>query len=141
MTVRTARTILSVLWLAFAAPLLLILIVRQLNGFYDSPGSDIRELWNWVGQFVLPGITLIAGAWTVSTSPSDGKPVDNFMVFWAAIGMSVFYFVVLYLVIASQASTTHNWSESLKESALYLGLFQGAIIAVIGKFFIESARQ
>lgn len=140
MIVRNAKMILSACWLAAAAPLLLILIVRQLQGFYDVPSTDPKEVWNWVSQFVVPGVTLIVGAWTVSASPSDAKPVDHPWVFWAAISMSAFYFVVLYLVVALQAGSPQPWPETFKQSALFLGIIQGVVIAVVGKFFIESAR-
>src|SRR5262245_24485063 len=140
MNVRNAKMSLSLLWLLAAAPLLLILIVRQLQGFYDAPNTDPKEVWNWVSQFVLPGFTLIAGAWTVSASPSDSKTVENSWVFWAAIGMSVLYLVILYLVVALQAGSQLPWPETFKQSALFLGLIQGVVIAVLGKFFIESAR-
>ena len=140
MIVRHAKMSLSMLWMFAVAPILLILILRQLDGFYDTPNTDPKEVWNWVSQFVLPGITLVAGAWTVSASPSDQKPIDNSWVFWAAIGMSAFYFIVLYLVIGLQGATQQPWPETFKQSALFLGIIQGAVIAVVGKFFIESAR-
>src|SRR5262245_4119054 len=141
MKVSKAKMCLSIFWLLAIAPLLLILILRQLNGFYDGDAkSDSREVWNWVSQFVLPGLTLIAGAWTVSASPSDEKLVAHQWVFWAAVGMSMFYLTVLYLVIGMQATSALPWPETFKQSALYLGLMQGALIAVLGKFFIEAAR-
>jgi hypothetical protein len=140
MNVSKAKMCLSLFWLVAIAPLLFILILRQLNGFYDDSKSDPREVWNWVSQFVLPGLTLIAGAWTVSASPSDEKPVAHQWVFWAAVGMSMFYVAVLYLVIGMQATSALPWPETFKQSALYLGLIQGALIAVLGKFFIEAAK-
>jgi hypothetical protein len=140
MTIRTAKMCLSLLWIGAIGPLLLILIYRQLSGFYDAPNTDHREVWNWVSQFVVPGATLLAGAWTVSVSSSDEKPVGNSWVFWVAVGMSVFYFVVLYLVVSVQASSQQPWPETFKQSALFLGIIQGAVIGVLGKFFIESAK-
>ena len=140
MIVRHAKMALSLLWMLAAAPILLILILRQLQGFYDTPNTDPKEVWNWVSQFVLPGVTLVVGAWTVSASPSDQRPIDNPWVFWAAIGMSAFYFIVLYLVVGLQGTTQQPWPETFKQSALFLGIIQGAVIAVLGKFFIESAR-
>jgi hypothetical protein len=136
-TVRSSKMWLSIGWLAVVTPLLIILILRQLNEFY---GNDPKEVWSWVSQFVLPGLTLLAGAWTVSASPSDQKPLDNPAVFWVALILSIFYLGVLYLVVATQATSNVPWGEVFKQSALYLGLIQGLVIAVLGKFFIESGR-
>jgi hypothetical protein len=140
MTIRKAKMCLSVLWLCAIAPLLLILIYRQLNGFYDAPNTDHKEVWSWVSQFVLPGATLLAGAWTVSASSSEKRRIANTWVFWLAIGMSLFYFAVLYLVVSAQASSQQPWPETFKQSALFLGIIQGALIGVLGKFFIETAK-
>jgi hypothetical protein len=140
MIVRTAKMSLSLLWLVAVAPLILILILRQMEGFYDIPSTDPKDVWSWVSQFVLPGVTLVAGAWTVSTSSADKGPVGNPSVFWIAMGMSAFYLVVLYLVVALQAGSSAPWPETFKQSALYLGIIQGAVIGIVGKFFIESAR-
>jgi hypothetical protein len=140
MIVRTAKMSLSVLWLIAIAPLILILILRQMSGFYNTPNTDLKDVWSWVSQFVLPGLTLMAGAWTVSSSPADGGPVENPIVFWIAVGMSAFYLAVLYVVVALQAGTDQPWPETFKQSALYLGIVQGAVIGVVGKFFIESGR-
>ena len=100
MTVRNAKSWLSIGWLGAVGPLMIILVLRQLYGFY---GPDPKDVWNWFSQFVLPALTLLAGAWTVSASPSDQKPIDNPMVFWVAVVLSVFYIGLLYIVVGIQA--------------------------------------
>jgi hypothetical protein len=137
MTVRGAKLWLSIGWTAAMAPLVIVLILRQLEGFY---GSDAKEVWSWFSQFVLPALTLLAGAWTVSTPPSEQKPIDNAAVFWIAVAMSVFYIVLLYVVIGKQPTSPLPWQEQFKQSALFLGIIQGLVIGVLGKFFIESNR-
>jgi hypothetical protein len=137
MTVRNAKSWLSIGWLCAVGPLLTILVLRQLYGFY---GSDPKDVWNWFSQFALPALTLLGGAWTVSASPSDQKPIDNPMVFWIAVVLSVFYIAFLYMVVGIQAFSTQSWSEVFKQSALFLGILQGLVIGVLGKFFIESSR-
>lgn len=136
MTMRLAKSWLSIGWLVAVGPLMIILVLRQQNGFF---GTDPKEVWNWFGQFVLPALTLLGGAWSVSVSPNDQKPIDNPMVFWVAVVLSIFYLTLLYLVIASQVGSSQPLSQ-LKDSALYLGLIQGLVIGVLGKFFIESSR-
>ncbi len=128
---------LSIGWSCAVAPLVVILVLRQLNGYY---GDDPKEVWNWFTQFVLPATTLLAGAWTVTAAPSDKNPIDNPVVFWVAAVLSAFYLIMLYVVIGMQARSALSWQELFKQSALFLGILQGLVIAVVGKFFIESGR-
>jgi hypothetical protein len=137
MTVQGAKLWLSIGWLAAMAPLVIVLILRQLDGFY---GSDPKDVWSWFGQFVLPALTLLGGAWSVAAVPSDRKPVDNPIVFWIAVAISVFYIVLLYVVIGKQPFSPLAWQDQFKQSALFLGVIQGLLIGVLGKFFIESGR-
>jgi len=137
MTVRGAKLWLSIGWTTAMAPRVIILILRQLDGFY---GTDAKEVWSWFSQFVLPALTLLAGAWTVAASASEQKQIDNTVVFWVAVAMSVFYILLLYVVIGKQPTSALPWQEQFKQSALFLGIIQGLVIGVLGKFFIESNR-
>jgi hypothetical protein len=137
MTVRSAKLWLSVGWACALAPLVIVLVLRQLDGFY---GNDPKEVWSWFSQFVLPALTLLGGAWTVAASPSDQKPVENTPVFWVAAALSVFYVALLYVVIGKQPWSSLAWQEQFKQSALFLAIIQGVVIGVLGKFFIESGR-
>ena len=82
MTVHGAKSWLSIGWLAAVGPLVIILVLRQQSGFF---GNDPKEVWNWFSQFVLPALTLLGGAWTVSASPNDEKRIDNPAIFWIAV--------------------------------------------------------
>jgi hypothetical protein len=136
MTVRNAKSWLSIGWLMAVGPLMIILVLRQLNGFF---GSDPKDVWSWFSQFVVPALTLLGGAWTVSASSNDQKEIDNPMTFWVSVMLSVFYLALLYLVVGSQVGSMQPLSQ-LKDSALFLGILQGLVIGVLGKFFIESGR-
>jgi hypothetical protein len=137
MTVRNAKLWLSVGWMCALGPLVVILVLRQLDGFY---GNDAKDVWGWFSQFVLPALTLLGGAWSVTASANDSKPIENPIVFWIAAGLSVFYLVLLYVVIGKQPLSAMPWQDQFKQSALFLGVFQGLVIGVLGKFFIESGR-
>jgi hypothetical protein len=136
MTVRAAKMALSLGWLIAAAPLIFVLVLRQQSGFF---GTDPKDVWGWFSQFVLPALTLLGGAWSVTVSPNDAKPIDNPLVFWVAAALSLFYLALLYLVIANLVGSQHPLVQ-LKDSSLFLGIFQGLVIGVLGKFFIESGR-
>jgi hypothetical protein len=56
----TPRKILVVDWLDVrGGAVVILLVLRQLNGFY---GSDPKDVWSWFSQFVLPALTLLVGA-------------------------------------------------------------------------------
>jgi len=128
---RPATTSLSVL------PLLLILVIRQLNGFY---GADAKAAWTWVAQYLFPPLTLIAGAWSVTASPGDRSKMSSPVIFWGAVFLSLFYIVVLYLVIGAQAGGEQTWQAVFEQSGLFLSLFEAFIIGWLGKLFIEIKR-
>ncbi len=137
MTVHKAKTWLFIGWACAVAPLMIILVMRQLSGEY---GNDAQDVWNWFSQFVLPTLTLLIGAFTVSAAPSDHKPLDHPMLFWVAAALSLFYIGLLYVVVGKQVFTTLTYQEYFKQTALFLGLIQAVVIGVVGKFFIESGR-
>ena len=136
MSIRRARAILSPVWSIGVAGLLLFLIVRQLAGLY---GTDTKDLWVWVSQFVLPGMTVIAGAWTVKAG-ADEDLLRTPYVFWSALGITLFYLLIVFLSVLYEPLTGLPWKEALKQSALYLGLVQGLAVGVLTKFFVESGR-
>jgi cellobiose-specific phosphotransferase system component IIC len=136
MTVGQAKSWLSIGWLIAVGPLIVVLVLRQQNGFF---GNDAKDVWSWFSQFVLPALTLLGGAWTVSTSPNDQKAIGNKFVFSVAVTLSIFYLALLYLVVASQVGSAQPVNQ-LKDSGLFLGIIQALVIGVLGKFFIENSR-
>ena len=137
MTIKTAKLSLSLLWVVAAIPLMFLLIMRQLNGDF---GDNSKAVWTWAAQFLFPNLTLIGGAWSVAASPNDDKPMSSVFVFWAAIALSLFYIVVLYLVLGAQEASSAAPQTVYEQSALFLVLIQALIIGWLGKFFVESGR-
>jgi hypothetical protein len=137
MTIRKARAILSAFWGITVAGLLLYIIVRQLLGIY---GTDTKDLWVWVGQFILPGLTVIVGAWSVKNATMDDAPLGAPFVFWGAIAISFFYLLVVFLSLVYQPASVLPLKDALGQSALYLSLIQGLAVGVLTKFFVESSH-
>jgi hypothetical protein len=133
MTVKSAKIVLTALWGVGAIPLLSILVLRQLNGFY---GDQAQAAWSWAAQFLFPNLTLIGGAWSVAASPDEDKPLGSSIVFWGAVVASAFYLAVLYVVLGAHASGSMR--SSLEQSGLFLGLIQALVVGWLGKFFIEA---
>lgn len=137
MTVKKAKTALTMLWVIVTMPLLLLLIMRQLNGFY---GTDAKAVWTWAAQYLFPPLTLIGSAWAVAQTPGEGKRIAAPIVFWVAIVMSLAYLCALLLVAGAQAGEGQSWQSVFEQSGLFLSLFQALLIGWLGKFFIESRR-
>jgi hypothetical protein len=135
MTIKTAKLTLTALWAAAAIPLLFILILRQINGFY---GDEPQAAWTWAAQFVFPNLTLIGGAWTVTEPPEDTKPSCSGIVFWGAVIVSAFYISILYIVLGTHVGGSGR--SSFEQSSLFLGLIQSLVVGWLGKFFIEAKR-
>lgn len=128
MTVKTAKAAITALWGFAAIPLLLILIIRQLNGFY---GSDAQAVWAWAAQFLFPILTLIGGAWSVAGSPQDNTLLSSKVLFWGAVVLSIFYLLVLYVILGIHTI------KVFEESGMFLGVLQALVVGWLGKFFIE----
>jgi hypothetical protein len=137
MTVRTAKIVLSLVWVGTGLPLLFVLMMRHLSGFYDP---DPKAAWTWAAQYLFPNLTLIAGAWSVSPSPADRKAISSGITFWGAVILSLFYLVALYLVMGAQMVSEASFQTIFEQSALFLGLIQALVVGWLGKFFIETRR-
>ncbi|HKA73649.1 MAG TPA: hypothetical protein VKE26_17695 [Xanthobacteraceae bacterium] len=137
MTIRTAKLTISLVWMAGAIPLLLILIVRQLAGFYET---DPKVAWTWAAQYLFPTLTLIGGAWSVASSAAEDTPMSSTVVVWGAILLSVFYIAVLYLILGAQAVSIQPAQTIFEQSGLYLSLLNALVVGWLGKFFVESKR-
>ena len=135
MTIRNARFALTMVWVVAAIPLLLLLIFRQLVGFYDP---DPKAAWTWAAQFLFPNLTLIGGAWSVAASPADDAPISSPVVVWGALVVSAFYLLILYMVLGVQAVTDQRWQTIFEQSGLFLGLLNALVVGWLGKFFVGS---
>jgi hypothetical protein len=136
MTTKRARIVVTVIWVAGALPLLTLLILRHLSGFY---GPDAKGVWAWAAQFVFPNLTLIAGAWSATPSAENDALPASTIVFWGAVILSLFEIVILFLVLGSQSGGTAP-QVVFEQSALFLGLLQALLIGWLGKFFIDGRR-
>jgi len=103
-------------------------------------GADAKAAWTWVAQYLFPPLTLIAGAWSVTASPGDRSKMSSPVIYWGAVFLSLFYIVVLYLVIGAQAGGEQTWQAVFEQSGLFLSLFEAFIIGWLGKLFIEIKR-
>ena len=66
--------------------------------------------------------------------------MSSVLVFWIAIALSLFYLLVLYLVLGWQQTSSESPQSVYEQSAQFLVLIQALVVGWLGKFFIESGR-
>ncbi|MHB8272309.1 hypothetical protein [Bradyrhizobium sp.] len=137
MTVQRARAALSLIWVMLVGPLVLLFVARSVMRFY--PG-ELLDAWTWLVQLLFPVLGIIIAAWSVTGSDADDTPVRSQYVFWCALVLSLFYLATIYVVVGLEPQSKDDWLTVFHNSGIYLGFFQGVVVAALGKFFIENVH-
>lgn len=132
------KTRLTALWFIGAALLFVLLLLQTFFGKY---GSNVDEVWKWLLPTLMPTLSLIVGVLVTDTSQEtvDERMVDKFM-FNLSFYASFLYILTVGLTILIQPFIIVPSLELIRQSNLWLGPFQGLVSAVIGVFFVKSAR-
>jgi hypothetical protein len=120
------------------APLMLLMVARTVTHFY---GEDFVEIWSWLFQSILPILGIIIASWSVGGSHGDSLDIKSPAVFWITLGASLFYILVVYLVVLLEPISNEKWVDAFRSSGIYLGVFQSIVAAALGKFFIENIHN
>jgi hypothetical protein len=137
MTVQRARAALSFVWVISVGALVLLFVPRSVMRFY--PGDPL-EAWTWLVQLSFPALGIIIAAWSVTGSDADDTPVRSQYVFWCALVLSLIYLATIYVVVGLEPQSEDAWLTVFHNSGIYLGFFQGVVVAALGKFFIENVH-
>lgn len=135
MTIKRARTIFSIAWIGGTLPLVILIQIRMLKGFYLG---DWTELLSWVTHLVLPGAAVVISSWFVTGGQSGSQQVSMPVTFWGGLILSTVYVFLLYAVVLFEPAYELEWTEVFRLSGFYLGLFQGLVLLALGKFYIEN---
>jgi len=117
---------------------MLLMVARTVTHFY---GEDFVEIWSWLFQSILPILGIIIASWSVGGSHGDSLDIKSPAVFWITLGASLFYIVVVYLVVLLEPISNEKWVDAFRSSGIYLGVFQSIVAAALGKFFIENIHN
>jgi hypothetical protein len=134
MTVGRARAGLAVLWIA--SSLLMFVILAAMTVFQRFKEWDM--VWNWYLPLTCPIVGLIITTLTFSNTRIHNKTVKDAWVYWIAVGLSIVYIVCIFGIVLLQPITGGNLGTLMKSSGWYLGVLQGFVSAMIGKFFVEN---
>ncbi len=133
----TARKWLATVWLALAGLIFLIFIFWTTAT--DKLGDRAAEAWGWVLPTVIPTLSLIIGILVtdIGGKSSEGKLVSKF-IYRLAMGLSIFYLVVILVILLFHGTVDKGLFTILKEANLFLGPLQGLVSAAIGGFYYKK---
>lgn len=133
------RRYLTILWYSGSVILALILIIQTNTGHY---GNKAGEAWGWFVATIMPSLSLITGAWTKNIREQKviiGR-TEKFH-FALAFSVSFLYLCASFTPIIFQGlDGMRPPTELLRESHLYLGIFQGIVCGYLGAFFIKKPK-
>jgi len=131
------KTINRLLTLWFPAILLvLILLILQTSG--NKYGEHVGKAWWWFSQTVLPLSLLLiliyvrAQRSVYSTIPGTTR--------WLSILLICVYFVSIFFPLVFQPFSSIDAITNLKNSTIYLLIFEGLIMTFLGLTFIRSKK-
>jgi len=136
-----AQKKLSVIWFINAGIIGFIFVVFCLTGKFGDKNSEGLQ---WYSQNIVPTLTLMIGTFTAMAGQSNvSQEIEKFY-FNLSYWISVFYLLVLYLVILSGPFVFNNSETSfvdlLNSSKLYLNVFQGVVTFSLGLFFTKKTK-
>ena len=133
------QQLLLIVWLVGLFPSILLMIIRSLLGEVYS-GKE-QDIWAWFIPMFLPTLTLMIGAYSSSVMKEeiDSTTVDKFF-FQISLGFSIFYLVILSIVIIYQPFSGVPALETFSRSSIFLSVIQGITSACLGVFFVSQKK-
>jgi hypothetical protein len=135
LTIGKARARLAGIWIFSLLPLIVLIIVQIVIGRY---GSDWQTPWSWMSTLIFPIWGIILAVITVRAPKVHGEPIHSRFTYHIAIGLSVTYIAVLYVIALLGPMSPLGIKTVMANSGLYMGFFQAMVTAALGKFFLES---
>lgn len=131
-------------WLAgiwftgFGVIFFIVLIQSQLGHYRD----EANQVWGWLLPTVMPTLSLITGVLVLDASRHDKHraTTDRFL-FLLTAWLSGAYLASVLLVILLQPLSSVSPLQSMAQSNVWLGPFQGLVAAAMGAFFVRAARE
>ena len=135
-SLETARTSLTTLWLLGSGVPFLVVVVQSMLGKY---GDKLQQIWSWFLPTVLPTVLLMLGVLASGAfldSAEDRLVKASFL--RLAKGLSYFYLGILLLTLLIQPFVNSDKTSAVQlylESNYWLGPLQGVVAGVIGVLF------
>ena len=145
---QSARKKLIILWLSMSVAVFLIFFIQSVNDKYTD---HLKEVWQWVFQFITPAVTLMIGvliAQGINRSGETDKAKVDIFFFRMAMGISLAFLITLFLspIITPFIHVRQNLNLSMGEQKNILDSFksfdnyllplQGITMLALGFFFL-----
>ena len=139
------RNRLAWIWIIGFCLVVMIMVVESLLNVYKSPSADMtQEAWSWLLPTLMPSVGLIITVLTYTAlDPTMTGSVVRRSFVPIAIGISIFYLLLVLLTILAQPFASHSPKEAvaaMHTSNLWLGPIQGLVASAIGVLFASEEK-
>jgi hypothetical protein len=137
-TVHRVRVTLTLVWLAFTGPSILIVVAQTINGKFGYDLSGLFQGLGWLIPLWTPITTMMLVPLTVKIDKS--KPVEPFegggvlVITYVAM---IIYFLCIYMVIVLDAESEVPTAKIYLWSTWAFVPLQALLIAMLTKIFLE----
>ena len=131
-----AKKNLATLWFVLVGLVFLLMFFQTLNGKFEK---NVNEAWGWLFPTVLPTLSLILTVFVFDMRNTQKQvvKVDRFY-FRLVFSLSLFYMIIILLILLSQPFTGQPIITLMKDSNIYLGPIQAIISGAMGLFFVKK---
>ena len=139
------RNRLAWIWIIGFCLIVVIMVVQSLlNVYKDSTADMTQEAWSWLLPTLMPSVGLIITVLTYTAlDPLMTGSVVRKSFVPIAVGISIFYLVLVLLTILAQPISAHSPKEAvaaMHTSNLWLGPIQGLVASAIGVLFASKEK-
>ena len=132
------RRMLAALWFGMSVALFLIVFVQMV---FSASDTYPKAAFGWLLPSTMPTLSLMVGVMAGDALGGPGKATLEASVdpgfFRLTFGVSLFYLVLLLLVLLLQPFAARSRPELLTEANYLLGPFQGLVAGLIGALFVK----
>lgn len=143
-SLRLARSRLAMVWFPLSGLLFLVMVVQTFSGAF---GTNEQAAWGWALPNFLPTLALMGSVFAANAmeATETKKSVVRLFFFRLAFWLSLFYFLILFIVIfapavsqveTGAAATAEVRLSTMERSNIFLGPLQSFVVGVIGALFI-----
>ena len=144
-----ARRKLALIWFPFSGALFLLMVVQTFGGAF---GDQEQAAWGWALPNFLPTLALMGSVFASQAIDPDDQTVSVVRVFFfrLAFWVSIFYFLILFIVILApvvlqmagrEAATATTRLDAMSSSNIFLGPLQSFVVGIIGAMFILKDQK
>ncbi len=142
-----ARKNILLVWLLMSVAIFIIFLIQTLFNKYTN---HVKEVWQWVFQYMLPAITLMLGVLIAQMNATVSAVKTDIFYYRLALGISWFFLGLLFLssMIVPLIHIQQNQQLAISDQKNILEAFktydnvlipvQGIVMLCLGLFFTKQ---